>query len=126
MTRETMIFLDVVLLVILCTDIGSNFFIQASAPEEPKNLQADGWLTDPSGHYVFYNTTSVQNPDGTTTSWFYMNLTSYEKIMQDPYTTQLTGEVQVVGNMVMITSTYPNPPCHAWGDANSSNSTLPC
>jgi len=106
MRRETIIFLDVVLLVILFIVIGSSFFSSTLSPE-PINLHPTSELGDPSGTYVFYNMTYTQNADNTTTLRYFMNLTSYQKIMQDPYTTQLTGEVQVIGNMVMITSTYP-------------------
>ncbi|MGP8125933.1 MAG: hypothetical protein ACLQEQ_08775 [Nitrososphaerales archaeon] len=114
MKRETIIFLDLVLLVILFIVIGSSFFTSTPS-REPTNLQPTSELTDPSGTYVFYNMTYTQNANNTTTLSYLMNLTSYQKIMHDPYTTQLTGEVQVVGNMVVITWTYPNLPVNPGG-----------
>lgn len=114
MRRETIIFLDVVLLVILFIVIGSSFFSSTLSPE-PINLHPTSELGDPSGTYVFYNMTYTQNADNTTTLRYFMNLTSYQKIMQDPLTGQLSGEVQVIGNLAIVTWTHPNLPVNPGG-----------
>jgi hypothetical protein len=101
MERTSIVFLAALSFVILGVAVGSSIFAKApvglSYPET-------GVLTDPSGIYVFYNMTDTQNPNGTITSVFYMNLTSYQQLMHDPYSTHPQGEVQIVGNVVRVTS----------------------
>lgn len=52
-------------------------------------------LKDPSGTYVIYNATS---------SRWSMNLTSYEKLLHDPYSIIPAGLVQIIGNMAFVTT----------------------
>jgi len=61
-----------------------------------------GILQDPSGTYVFYNVTSTS---------YIMNLTSYEALLHDPYTTNPGGAASVLGDMVLLSTTNrPSPP----------------
>jgi hypothetical protein len=100
MERMGAVFLAALSLVILSV---ASLSILAKAPAGQAYPET-GVLTDPSGTYVFYNMTETQNPNGTITSIFYMGLTSYQQLLQDPYSTHPHGEVQIVGSVVRITS----------------------
>jgi uncharacterized protein (UPF0333 family) len=114
MTQARAAFLVVVSLVLLSIGI-TGIFAQVPAP---KSLQSDPILpigkvppvntasmSDPSGSYVFYNITYTQ-VGNLTINRYSMNLASYEQLQNDPYSTGPPCEMQVVGNMAMVTCTW--------------------
>lgn len=62
-----------------------------------------GILQDPSGSYVFYNVTSTS---------YLMNSATYEALLNDKYSTHPTGVVEIVGNMVNVSTISKPGPRH--------------
>jgi hypothetical protein len=113
MSQARAAFLVVVSLVLLSVGITGIFTqVPASKSLQPKPILPlvvpplnTGYMSDPSGSYVFYNITYTQ-VGNVTINRYSMNLTSYEQLQHDPYSTGPPCDMQVVGNMAMVTCTW--------------------
>jgi len=122
MKRAGVVFLVVVLFIVLSIGILPNVY---RPTPNLTHLQVDGAEIDPSGVHSFYNMTYVQNANGTTTLTYYMNLTSYEQMLHDTYSSPPQGVAQVFGNMVMIIWTYVPPNISYAGPVQSTSVAPP-